>query len=147
VQGIYHSNLRGHIMNNIVYRAWAYGIHLWHAPKNVVIANNLVFQNGEAGVLIGAGDAPGDAVASGMVVANNMILDNPASTWGKGHAIVESGLTGTDNKYINNLIWNNKQGIRLQNGNVAIGTFNTDPQLLNYQANGRAITIFPPQAQ
>jgi len=136
VQGIYHSNLRGHIMNNIVYRAWAYGIHLWHAPKSVVIANNLVFQNGEAGILIGAGDAPGGVSASGMVVVNNIILNNPASSWGKGQAIVESGQTGTDNKYINNLIWNNTQGIMLQNGVVAAGTINADPRLVDYQANG-----------
>ena len=137
VQGIYHSNLRGHIMNNIVYRAWAYGIHLWHAPKNVVIANNLVYQNGEAGILIGAGDAPGGVVASGMVVVNNMILSNPATTSGNGQAIVESGLTGTDNKYINNLIWNNKQGIVLQNGVVAVGMINADPRLVDYRADGR----------
>jgi hypothetical protein len=136
VQGIYHSNLRGHIVNNIVYRAWAYGIHLWHAPKDVIIANNLVFQNGEAGILIGAGDAPGGAVASGMIVVNNMILNNPSSSWGNGQAIVESGLTGTDNKYIKNLIWNNKQGIVLQNGFGAVGTISADPQLVNYQADG-----------
>lgn len=136
VQGIYHANLRGHIINNIVYRAWGAGICLWHAPKNVVIANNLVFQNGAAGILIGAGDAPGGVVASGMLVVNNMVLNNPASTWGNGQAIVESGLTGTDNKYINNLIWNNKQGIVLQNGVVAAGTINADPRLVDYQANG-----------
>ncbi|HET9183953.1 MAG TPA: DUF1565 domain-containing protein [Candidatus Angelobacter sp.] len=136
VQGIYHSNLRGHIVNNIVYRAWAYGIHLWHAPKNVVIANNLVFQNGEGGILIGAGSAPGGVVASGMVVVNNMILNNPASTWGRGQAILESGLTGTDNKYINNLIWKNKQGIVLQNAVTAVGTIAADPLLIDYQADG-----------
>src|SRR5262249_50864886 len=59
VQGIYHSNLRGHILNNISYRNAAFGIHLWHAANNVVVANNLVFQNGQGGILIGDGDAPG----------------------------------------------------------------------------------------
>ena len=135
VQGIYHANLRGHIMNNIVYRAWAYGIHVWHFPKDVVVSNNLVFQNGESGILIGA-PAGGTAVASGMVVANNIVLDNPASSWGNGPAIEESGLTGTDNKYSNNLIWSNKQGIVLQNGVRAVGTIKADPRLENYQANG-----------
>jgi hypothetical protein len=136
VQGIYHSNLRGHIMNNIVYRAWAYGICLWHAPKSVVIANNLVYQIGEAGILIGAGDAPGGVTASGMLVVNNMVLNNPASTWGAGQAIQEVGLTGTDNKYIKNLIWNNARGIELQNGVVATGTINADPLLVNQQPGG-----------
>jgi len=74
-------------MNNIVYRAWACGIHLWHAPKSVVIANNLVFQNGEAGILIGAGGAPGSVSASGMVVVNNIILNNPASSWAKARPL------------------------------------------------------------
>ena len=46
VQGIYHTNLRGHIYNNIVYRVSAYGIHLWHAANNVMIANNTSFANG-----------------------------------------------------------------------------------------------------
>ncbi|HWH60041.1 MAG TPA: right-handed parallel beta-helix repeat-containing protein [Terriglobales bacterium] len=136
VQGIYHANLRGHIMNNIVYHSWSAGICLWHAANNVVIANNLVFQNGAAGILIGAGDAPGGVVASDMVVVNNMILNNPASTWGAGQAIVESGLTGTDNKYVNNLIWKNKQGIVLQNGVTSVGTIAADPLLIDYQADG-----------
>jgi hypothetical protein len=135
VQGIYHANLRGHIMNNIVYRAWAYGIHLWHAPKNVAIANNLVFQNGEAGILIGA-PSGGTDVASGMVVVNNIIMDNPASTWGGGQAITEDALTGTDNKYINNLIWNNKLGIELNNGLVDVGTVNADPLMVNFKLDG-----------
>jgi len=136
VQGIYHANLRGHIMNNMVYRVWAYGISLWHAAKSVVIANNLVFQVGEAGIEVGAGDAPGGVTASGMLVVNNMVLNNPASTWGHGQAIEEVGLTGTDNQYINNLIWNNALGIQLQNGVVAIGTINADPLLVNYQPDG-----------
>ena len=136
VQGIYHANLRGHILNNIVYHAWSGGITLWHAAQNVVIANNLVFQNGSNGITVGAGDAPGGVVASGMLVVNNMILDNPASTWGNGQAIVESGRTGTDNKYLKNLIWKNKQGIVLQNGVVDVGTINADPRLVNYQADG-----------
>jgi hypothetical protein len=75
-------------------------------------------------------------VASDMFVVNNMILNNPASTWGAGQAIVESGLTGTDNKYVNNLIWKNKQGIVLQNGVIAVGTIAADPLLINYQADG-----------
>jgi len=135
VQGIYHANLRGHIMNNIVYRVWSGGICLWHAASHVVIANNLVYQNGSDGILVGAGDAPGGVVASGMLVVNNMVIYNDSS-WGNGYAIVEAGLTGTDNKYINNLIWNNKRGIVLQNGVVAIGTINADPLLVNYQPNG-----------
>jgi Protein of unknown function (DUF1565) len=135
VQGIYHSNLRGHILNNISYRNAAWGIHLWHAPSNVVVANNLVFQNGEGGIVVGAGDAPGGVTATGIIVTNNIVMENNSS-WGAGLAIYETGLTGTSNRYINNLIWSNTQGIVLQNGLVAQGTINASPLLVNYQPNG-----------
>jgi hypothetical protein len=102
----------------------------------LLIANNLLYHNGADGILIGAGDAPGGVADSGMLVANNMILDHPVSIWGKDQTIVESGLTGTHNKYVNKLIWKNKQGLVLQDGVVAVGTMNADPRLVNYEANG-----------
>lgn len=132
VQGIYHANLRGHILNNIVYRVWAYGIHLYHVPKDVVIANNVVFQSGEAGIYIGASSG---SLATGMTVVNNIVRNNPMSTWGGGQAIIEGNVGAGTNKYINNLIWDNKAGIAL-NGNTAVGTINADPLMVNYQSNG-----------
>jgi hypothetical protein len=135
IQGIYHSNLRGHIMNNIVYRAQAWGIHLWHAANAVVVANNLVFQNGEGGIIIGAGDAPGGITNNNTMVVNNMVIYN-ATSWGAGLAIYEYGSTGTANRYVNNLIWGNTQGIVLLNGLAASGTINADPLLVNFKADG-----------
>lgn len=135
VQGIYHSNLRGHIENNIVYRAEAWGIQLWHAANAVIIANNLVFQNGEGGIVVGAGDSPGGVTDNNTMVVNNMVIFN-ASSWGAGIGIYEYGATGTSNRYMNNLIWSNTQGIVLQNGLVDSGTINANPLLVNYQANG-----------
>jgi Right handed beta helix region len=135
IQGIYHSNPRGHIVNNIVYRVQAWGIHLWHAADEVVIANNLVFQNGEGGILVGAGDAPGGITDNHTVVVNNMVVANHDS-WGSGIAIYEFGATGTANRYLDNLIWNNSQGIVLQNGLIAAGTINADPLFVNYQPDG-----------
>lgn len=135
VQGIYHSNLRGHILNNISYRNEAWGIQLWHAANNVVISNNLVFQNGAGGIVVGDGDSPGGVTDDYTTVSNNIVMDNH-STWGSGRAIYESGATGTHNKYLNNLIWNNTQGIVLQNGLQDVNTINADPQLVNYQPNG-----------
>ena len=135
IQGIYHSNLSGHIENNIVYRAQAWGIQLWHAASGVIIANNLVFQNGDGGIIIGAGDAPGGITDNNTTVVNNMVIDN-FSSWGSGFAIYEYGATGSGNRYINNLIWNNTQGIVLQNGLAASGTISADPLLVNYQPDG-----------
>jgi parallel beta-helix repeat protein len=135
VQGIYHSNLRGHILNNISYRNAAWGIQLWHAANNVVISNNLVFQNGEGGIVVGDGDAPGGVTDDNTLVSNNIVMDN-RSSWGAGLAIYEAGPTGTGNRYLNNLIWNNTQGIVLQNGLHDVNTINADPLLVNYQPAG-----------
>jgi hypothetical protein len=133
VQGIYHANLRGHIWNNIAFNNQGYGIHLWHAPVNVVVGNNLVFHNGDGGILVGAGDAPGGVIADGMVMTNNILIEN--GTWGAGWAIVESGRTGTRNVYANNIAWRNRRGIGLENGHAA-GSINSDPRLLRYMNDG-----------
>jgi hypothetical protein len=50
VQGIYSSIKGGKIMNNVVYRVSAFGIHLWHAATDITIANNTVFANGSSGM-------------------------------------------------------------------------------------------------
>lgn len=133
VHGIYHANAGGHVWNNISYNNQGYGIHLWHAPVGVVVANNLVFHNGEGGITIGAGDAPGGVIADGMVVTNNIIMDN--GTWGAGWGIVESGRIGTHNVYSNNLVWGNRRGIALETGHD-LGTIASDPRLLRYMNDG-----------
>jgi parallel beta-helix repeat protein len=135
VHGIYHSNLRGHVLNNVSYRNAGWGIHLWHAASNVVISNNLVFQNGDGGIVVGAGDAPGGVTDNNTTVSNNIVMSN-GSSWGSGLAISEQGSTGTSNRYLNNLIWNNKRGIVLQNGLHGVNTVKADPQLVNFQPDG-----------
>lgn len=133
VQGIYHANLGGHVWNNMAFNNQGYGIHLWHAPMNVIVANNLVFHNGDGGILVGAGDAPGGVIADGMVVTNNILIEN--GTWGAGWAIVESGRIGLHNVYANNISWRNRRGIGLKNGHDT-GTINSDPRLLRYMNDG-----------
>jgi len=135
VQGIYQSNLRGHIVNNLSYRNQGWGIQLWHAATDVVISNNLVFQNGAGGIVVGDGDAPGGVTASNVIVTNNIVLYHNSS-WGQGIAIYETGATAASNLYENNLIWGNKQGLVLQNGLVGQNTISADPLLVNYQPNG-----------
>ncbi|MDB4935206.1 MAG: hypothetical protein JWP87_2178 [Labilithrix sp.] len=138
VQGIYSSNLRGHIYNNIVYRASSFGIHLWHAANNVIIANNTVFANGSSGmgggIVIGTGDSPGGVVLDNTRVVNNVVYNNPATS------IVEycySGQSciGANNTIANNLVYGNGSGISLRVGSAS-GTITADPQFVNYQANG-----------
>jgi hypothetical protein len=129
VHGIYHSNFGGYVWNNIAFGNEAWGIHLWHAPQSVVVANNLLFSNGLGGIMVGAGDAPGGIIANNIIVNNNLIVFNP------GDAIQEQGATGPANFYGNNLVFANGAGIVLQTG-LQSGTISADPALVNFQPNG-----------
>src|SRR5258708_12491199 len=73
VHGIYHANLGGHILNNLVYHNRAYGIHLWHAASDVVISGNTVFNNGSSGLVVGAGDKPKGNRADNCLVSPNIL--------------------------------------------------------------------------
>ena len=138
VQGIYHTNLRGKIMNNIIYRASSYGLHLWHAPNNVTIANNTIFANGSSkmggGLILGAGDSPGGVVLDNTRVVNNLVYKNPRAS------IVEycySGYNciGKNVTIANNLVSGNGSGISLKTG-THTGTVTSDPQFVSYNPTG-----------
>ena len=127
VHGIYHANRGGHILNNLAYHNRAYGIHLWHAASNVVISSNTVFNNGSSGLVVGAGDKPQGNQADNCLVSNNIFAYNAR------YGFVESGNTGTHNRYIKNLTYGNKLGrSQLQNSNMAADTIDVDPQFANY---------------
>jgi hypothetical protein len=134
VQGIYVSQANGRIVNNVVYRVAAWGIHTWHAATDVVIANNLVFANGTAsadnggGIVVGAGDDPPGVQASNFLVVNNIVMHNY-------RGIAETGRQGTGNRYVNNLVFNNDTDLDLDRG-VELGTIRADPQLVNYRPDG-----------
>jgi parallel beta-helix repeat protein len=132
VHGIYHANRGGHILNNLVYHNRAYGIHLWHAASDVVISGNTVFNNGSSGLVVGAGDKPTGNQADNCLVSNNILAYNAR------YGFVESGNTGTHNRYIRNLTYGNRLGsAQLQNGNLATDTINADPQFVNYTGDSR----------
>ena len=138
IQGIYSSNLRGRIYNNIVYRASAYGIHLWHAADNVTIANNTVFSNGAGsiggGILLGAGDRPGGVVLNNTRVINNIVYNNPAASIME-YCYSGQNCTGAHNTIANNLVYGNGSRIALRAG-TAKDTIDADPQFVDFQANG-----------
>ncbi len=134
VQGIYHSNLRGHILNNIAFSNQGYGIHLWHAAAEVTIANNLVFNNRHGGILIGSGDVSYGAsprLGDYMTVVNNIVIYNQ-----NRYGVEEMGVTGPHNQYLNNLVFGNHiADWKLLTGKQS-GTINEDPHLLNFRADG-----------
>ena len=128
--GHFYTNNGGKIQNNIIYRASDWGITTWHAAGNLTISNNTVFANRD-GISIGDGDNPGGINCDHMVVSNNIVYAQLR------YGIREQGLTGPNNRYLNNLSFANPAGsYSLQNGLTATGSVNADPQFVNYQADG-----------
>jgi hypothetical protein len=124
--GIYHSNLRGHVSNNITFQNGTVGIQLWHAANNVVVANNTVFNNDLNGIVIGAGDSPGGVTNDYSDVVNNISFSNGY------YGIQEFGSTGPHNRYLNNLMSQNPSGnLSLLTG-TASGNIFASPQFVNY---------------
>jgi hypothetical protein len=138
VQGIYHANLRGHIFNNIVYRASSFGIHLWHAANNVMIANNTSFANGSTsmggGFVLGTGDSPGGVVLNNTRVVNNIAYGNPRVGIAE-YCYSNFKCIGSNVVVANNAVYANGKGITMLVG-AATGTITANPLFVNYQANG-----------
>jgi hypothetical protein len=128
--GIYHSNVRGHVSNNIAFQNGTVGIQLWHAANNVTVANNTVFNNDLNGIVIGAGDSPGGVTNDYSAVVNNISFSNGY------YGIQEFGSTGPHNRYLNNLMSGNPSGnLSLLTG-TASGSIFTNPQFVNYTGDG-----------
>jgi hypothetical protein len=127
--GIYQSNLRGHIYNNLVIRCGAEGIQLWHAANAVIVANNTVLSNVGTGILIGAGDSPGGISDDNTAVINNIVANNTS------YGIMEEGTTGLHNRYLNDLVFENRTAnLQLLTGTPS-GTITADPQFINNTGN------------
>jgi parallel beta-helix repeat protein len=139
VQGIYVSDTGATVLNNIVYRASAYGIHLWHAANQVTVMNNTVFDNGSSnvggGIVIGVGDSPGGVQLHDVLVANNIVYKNP------GRAISEycydsaMSCIGSNITVTNNIVFGNGQAVYVPVGKLA-NSYSYDPSFVNYQVDG-----------
>ena len=138
VQGIYSANKGGKIMNNVVYRASSYGIHLWHAATDAFISNNTVFANGSStmggGIVIGAGDAPGGVQVKNTMVVNNIVYNNPRSGILQ-YCYSGQSCIGSGNVTANNLVYGNGSNISLKTGS-ATGTVSADPKFVSYNPTG-----------
>jgi hypothetical protein len=130
--GIYVSHPGGTVANNISYGNAGFGIHCWHNCNHLVVSNNLVFDNGEGGILIGQGDEPND----GEVAADNFVVSNNIAVNNGEYGIEESGTTGPNNRYLNNNVYNNVAGgLDLQTGQE-IGTITTRPGFVDFRPDG-----------
>jgi len=111
------------IANNIVINA-GYGIQCWHAARNVAIVGNILLNNLRS-ITVGAGDAPYGVINDHTLVQDNIIVHSVSL------AIAETGKTGRHNRYIDNLIYGGNTTVDLNNGLVATGTVNGNPQFIN----------------
>ena len=127
--GIYVSHRRGVIANNISYGNPGFGIHCWHACNEVLIANNLVFGNAQGGIVIGGANDAGVPVDNSLV-ANNIVVDNGRE------GIREGGDSGSDNRFVNNLLWGNESDRILISTGEEQGTMVADPQFVNFRIDG-----------
>ncbi len=130
--GIYVSHPNGVVANNIAYDNAGFGIQCWHNCNSLDISNNLLFGNGQGGIVIGQGDGPnnGEVNADNFIVANNIAINNGRD------GIRESGATGPNNQFLNNILWNNGTNrINLKTGSQS-GTLMVDPQFVNFQMDG-----------
>ena len=136
VHGLYHANRRGRIVNNLVIHARDYGIHLYHSATNVIIADNTSLKNGSSGLVVGNSDGSSDNYT---VVTNNIFAYN--SDYGFRD---DSGSTGPNNKYNNNLTFHNGYGNYVASGGTVSGNISSDPRFVNY--TGTALGNYQLQA-
>lgn len=113
----------GIVANNIVMNCGD-AIEAWHAATNTTFFGNVVL-NSLRGLSMGAGDSPGSVTNDNSIVQNNIIIN------GADPAIIETGTTGTNNVYKDNLVFGGNTAIQLHNGLQATGTVNADPQFVN----------------
>jgi hypothetical protein len=128
VHGIYEI-MSGTVANNIVYNVVGGGIQLWHGAIDMQIVNNTVDNARDGGINVGSGDSGSSSTTGDYITVANNIVTN--SGWG----ISESGTTGRNNLYVDNLSYNNPHwDIKLQNGLVDTGTVKADPNFANAAA-------------
>jgi len=127
--GIYVAHPRGVVSDNTSYDNTGYGIQCWHQCANLNISHNLIFNNHEGGIVIGHDDDE-DGLADGILVSNNIVVRNLKD------GIKESGETGKNNRYLNNLVWGNGDDSIALNTGTKSGTIAEDPQFVDYKPDG-----------
>ncbi|MCA1789914.1 MAG: hypothetical protein LC667_08650, partial [Thioalkalivibrio sp.] len=96
----------------------------WHAATAVTITNNLVFECSGVGIIVTGDDYLGDD----YLVANNIVIHNRIG-------IREYGRVGTNNRFLNNLMYANDRDYLLTEGS-ATGSITANPGLIDFQLDG-----------
>jgi Right handed beta helix region/Protein of unknown function (DUF1565) len=127
-QGLYIGNSGGKVLNNIVYRISGFGIQMWHAASNMVIANNTSFANMQSGLVVGGGDSGLTTGANNTAVFNNIFVNN------RNYGMTQQGTYGPSNTFKNNLIYGNGLGAVYQLTDS--GRITANPAFVNYNPTG-----------
>jgi hypothetical protein len=136
VHGLYHANPHGRIVNNLVIHARDYGIHLYHSATAVIVADNTSLNNGASGLVVGNSNGGSD---------NNTIVTNNIFAYNTDYGFRDdSGTTGPNNKYDNNLTFHNGYGNYVASGGTVSGNISSDPRFVNY--TGTALGNYQLQA-
>src|SRR5204863_473820 len=125
--GIYLGGPNGVITNNIVTRASAACIHLFHGTTHEIVSNNVVANCGMFGIEVSAGGGTTDDYTT---VDNNIIVNV------NGRGIYEFPSTGCHNVYNNNVVYNNAPNLELicgtQAGTLTLTSAQFNALFVNY---------------
>jgi parallel beta-helix repeat protein len=97
------------ISNNLILRAYDFGIHLYPSPSGLRVVNNTIAASGTRG-LTGGGGAGIILDGTNIAIANNIFVDN------RGGAV--NVWIASSNSAYNNVYWNN--GSSDTNGGIAL---------------------------
>ncbi len=131
IHGIYLGGPNGVVMNNIVTRASAACIHLYHGTTREIISNNVAANCGVYGILISAeGSLTTDDYTT---VSNNIVVNTP------GRGIYEYPSVGCHNVYNNNIVYNNAPNVALicgtESGTLTLTSAQFNALFVNYTGN------------
>jgi hypothetical protein len=127
VQGIYVTNQKNRISNNVISGVASVGINSWHGATDSTIVNNTIFAS-KMGIVIGHGDSGATSAGTrNNYVANNIVYKN-------AYGITEMGKVGTNNRYPNNLVFDTGRSWLVKG--AVTGTVAANPQFVSYLQNG-----------
>ena len=123
----------GCVANNIAYDNAGFGIQCWHNCNALYISNNLVFGNGRGRHR----DRPGRRTEQRRRRRRQLHRGQQHRVDNGRDGIRESGATGPNNQFVNNIMWNNgTKRINLQDRAADAERCVADPDFVDFQPDG-----------
>ncbi|KQQ36226.1 hypothetical protein ASF61_08555 [Duganella sp. Leaf126] len=129
MSGVFVNSADSDVKNNLIYGVSQAGVQLWHDATRVAVSHNTIFA-AQTGIVVGGGDPyTSSGVNDYSRVANNIVVDTE-------YGVVEQGNVGSNNKYTNNLMYQQTAYPYLLIKGVAVATIAAAPQFVNYVRSG-----------